>query len=75
MPTPHPRVNVVFEEPLYAAVQRLAAQDGVSMSMKVRDLVRCALEDYEDSLLLGIAEARSRTFKRSKAVPHDKAWK
>ena len=55
MPTKNPRVNVVLEKPLYKAIARLAKQDGVSMSLKVRDLVREALELEEDgkSLLAG----------------------
>jgi hypothetical protein len=36
----NPRVNVVLEKPLYAKVERLAKKDGVSLSLKVRDLVK-----------------------------------
>jgi hypothetical protein len=48
MPTTNPRVNAVLEPPLYEAVERLAKAEGISLSQKVRDLVREALELVED---------------------------
>jgi len=75
MPTTNPRVNVVFERPLFHSLEKLAAKDGVSLSTKVRDLVREALEEYEDSILLEVAQERAKTFTRKKALPHDQAWK
>jgi hypothetical protein len=75
MPTPNPRVNVVLEKPLFHGLKKLAARDGVSLSTKVRDLVRDALEEYEDAVLVSFADARSRTFRRSKAQRHDQVWK
>jgi len=75
MPASNPRVNVVLEKPLFAALKRMADRDGVSLSTKLRDLVREALEDFEDSVLLEIAESRSKTFDRKKALSHDQVWK
>ena len=49
MPTSHPRINTVLEPPLYLAVERLAEAEGVSLSRKVRDLVKEALELVEDA--------------------------
>jgi metal-responsive CopG/Arc/MetJ family transcriptional regulator len=51
MPTKNPRINVVLEEPLYATIERLARRDKVSLSLKVRDLVKEALEIEEDIAL------------------------
>ena len=48
MPTKNPRINVVLERPLYNNVERLAERDGISLSLKVRDLVKEALEIEED---------------------------
>ncbi len=48
MPSKNPRVNAVLEEPLFRAVQVLARREGVSLSQKVRDLVREAVELAED---------------------------
>ncbi len=58
MPTKNPRINVVLERPLYENVERIAKKDGVSLSLKVRDLVKEALEIEEDIALAGIAEIR-----------------
>lgn len=75
MPTTSPRVNVVLEKPLYSRLKKLATKDGVSLSTKVRDLIREALEEYEDVYLVRVAEERMKTFDRSKALTHDQVWK
>jgi hypothetical protein len=74
MPTKNPRVNVVLEEPLYEGLSRWAKRDGVSLSLKVRDLVKEALEAQEDRSLVLIAEERERSFDRKKAVTHAQVW-
>lgn len=74
MPTKNPRVNVVLEKPLYKALRRRAKRDGVSLSLKVRDLVKEALEAEEDRLLIRFAEDRERSFDRKKALTHAQAW-
>jgi len=74
-PASNPRVNVVLEKRLYAALKHMAAKDGVSLSTKLRDLVREAIDEYEDAYLLKIAEERMRTFDRKKAISHEQAWK
>ena len=74
MPAKSPRVNVVLERPLYRTVERIAKRDGVSLSLKVRDLVREALEIEEDISLSRLAEAREKKFKRSTALKHDEVW-
>ncbi len=58
MPTKKPRVNTVLEPPLFRAVERLAIYDGVSLSEKVRDLVRDAIELVEDERLESLAGRR-----------------
>ena len=75
MPTQNPRVNVVLEKPLFHGLKKLAARDGVSLSTKVRALVRDAIEEYEDAILVALADNRSRSFRRSKALRHDQIWK
>ncbi len=74
MPTKNPRINVVLERPLYNIVGRLAERDGVSLSLKVRDLVKEALEIEEDIALSKLAEIREKTFSRKKALKHDEVW-
>ena len=74
MPAKNPRINVVLEKPLFHAVERLATRDGVSLSLKVRDLVREALEVEEDIGLSAFAEERERTFTKTKALKHREVW-
>lgn len=74
MPAKNPRVNVVLERPLYEALRRLARREGTSLSLKARDLLRDALETYEDMELGRMAEARERTFDPSRALSHDEVW-
>ena len=75
MPTKNPRINVVLEGPLFKAVSKLAHKEGVSLSLKVRDLVREAIELYEDEYLSAIAQSRESSFQRSKAIFHHQIWR
>jgi hypothetical protein len=74
MPTQNPRINVVLGRPLYRAVERLAHRDQVSLSTKMRDLVREALELEEDIQLAVLAERRERSFVREAALSHERVW-
>jgi metal-responsive CopG/Arc/MetJ family transcriptional regulator len=74
MPAKNSRINVVLEEPLYITVERLAKRDKVSLSLKVRDLVKEALEMEEDAALSAFAEERDKTFKKATALKHDEVW-
>ena len=74
MPTKNPRVNVVLEVPLYEGLSRWAKRDGVSLSLKVRDLVKEALESQEDRALVLFAEERETSFDRKKALTHEQVW-
>ena len=74
MATKHPRLNVVLEKPILQSVHQLAKQEGVSLSMKARDLIREALELHEDAYLAQRAQERAATFVRSKALTHEQVW-
>jgi metal-responsive CopG/Arc/MetJ family transcriptional regulator len=74
MPTKNPRINVVLEKPLYDNIERLAKKDGVSLSLKVRDLVKEALEIQEDIALSNFAKKREHTFRKTKALKHNEVW-
>ncbi len=74
MPTTKPRINVILEESLYETVEQLAERDGMSLSLKVRDLVKEALEIQEDRALTTFAEERKKTFRKSKSLKHDEVW-
>jgi hypothetical protein len=74
MPVKNPRINVVLEKPLYHTIEQLANRDGVSLSLKVRELVKEALEIEDDKALSAFAEKRERTFTKTKALKHHEVW-
>lgn len=68
MPTSNPRVNIVLEPKLYEELKNMARGDGVSLSLKARDLLKEAIELHEDKYWAEIAEERLRTFDRKRAL-------
>ncbi len=74
MPVKNPRINVVLEKPLYHTIEKLAYRDGVSLSLKVRDLVKEALEIEEDTALSAFGERREETFIKTRALKHHEVW-
>ncbi len=74
MPAKNPRVNVVLEKPLYATVLRAARRDKVSVSTKVRELVREAIESSEDFMLATIATSREEGFNWKDALTHEQVF-
>lgn len=74
MPTRYPRLNVVLEPLAFRSVERLAAREGVSLSMKARDLIREALELHEDAYWAQKAHTRMKSFKLSDALTHEQVW-
>ncbi len=74
MPAKNPRINVVLEEPLFKSVKQLAKVDGVSLSLKARDLIREALETHEDETLALLAQSREESLGRKRLLDHDEVW-
>ena len=74
MPARNPRVNVVLAKPLYEAVDQLAKEEGISLSMAVRDLVKEAIQIREDIDLGRLAESREKTLRRTWALTHKSVW-
>jgi len=74
MPAKNPRINIVLDMPLYKNVQFLAEKDGVSLSAKVRELLKEAMETHEDIYLSALAEERETTFDMDSALTHEEAW-
>jgi predicted DNA-binding protein len=74
MPAKNPRINVVLDEPLYREVQSLAKKDGVSMSTKVRDLLKEVLETQEDIYLAQIADRRTSNWKKPLGLSYEETW-
>jgi len=74
MPTKNPRINVVLDGNLYKNIQFLAETEGVSLSAKVKDLIKEALEIQEDLYLATFAEEREKTWDKSTSRTHDEIW-
>ncbi len=74
MAAKNPRVMVVLDPPLYRWLRRSARADGVSLSLRLRDVVREAFELQEERYWAREGERRLRAFRRGKAVSHAHAW-
>lgn len=74
MSTKYPRLNVVLEPILYRTILKLARKEGVSLSLKARDLIREALEYCEDVHWTHEAQVREKTFNRKKSIRHNQVW-
>lgn len=53
----------------------MAKRDGLSLSMKLRDLIRESYENYEDRYWSKEGEKRLKSFKHSQVLSHDEIWK
>jgi len=74
MPAKNPRISVILDKPLFNQIAHIAKRDGVSLSLKARDLLKEALEIQEDVILTHIGEDREKTFNRSNALSHEDTW-
>ncbi len=74
MATKMPRLNVVLEKPVYFTIVELAKKDGVSLSLKARDLIKQAIELCEDIHWLKQADSREKTLRHRKAISHKAVW-
>ncbi len=74
MATKYPRLNVVLEPSVYRCIQQLSHQEGLSMSLVARDLLREAISTYEDIYWVKEAQAREKNFSKRKALHHSKVW-
>ena len=68
------RINFAGEKPIYNTLLNLSKQDGISLSLKVRELLISAIEDVEDIGLVELAETREKTFSKRKAMSHKQFW-
>ena len=64
-----------MEKPLYALIDEISKERGISKSMLVRDLVIQAIDLREDQALAQLADDRAKSFDKSKALTHKEVWK
>ncbi len=74
MPTKKPRLNVVLEHKVYEILTNIAKKKGISLSLLARDLIKDALEIYEDIYWDEIAGKREKTFSYERALSHKETW-
>lgn len=74
MATKMPRLNVVMEQPIYFAVVELARRDGVSLSLKARELIKQAIEFCEDIHWSRQASLREKSLRHRKTLSHKAVW-
>ena len=74
MPSINPRINVVCEKSLHAAIAEIAERDGVSLSSVAHDLLLESLELREDIALSKIADERAKGFDRSTALTSEQIF-
>lgn len=74
MPTKNPRVNVVLEPGLYGTLHKLAHKEGVSLSLMARDLIKEAIELYEDIHWNKVAAEREKSYDKATAATHKDIW-
>ena len=74
MPTKNARINVVVEKPLYAIIDEISKERGISKSMVVRDLVIQAIDLREDRALAHFADERGKSFEKAKTLTHEEVW-
>lgn len=74
MSTKNPRLNVVLEPALFSNLRKLAKLDGTSLSLKARDLIREAIESYEDGYWANRAAEREKSLKVRKTLSHEEVW-
>jgi hypothetical protein len=74
MPSTNPRINVVCEKPLYAAIAEIATRDGASLSSVAHDLLLESLELREDIALAQVADKRAAVFDHADALTVDQVF-
>ena len=74
MSTKNPRLNVVLEPVLFSTLKKLAKLDGMSLSLKARDLIREAMEFYEDSHWMSRVAKREKSLKSGNSLNHKETW-
>ncbi len=75
MSTKNPRLNVVLEPTLMKGVDHLAKAQGVSLSTMARDLIKEALDTYEDGQWQKVVQKREITFSHKKSLTHNEVWR
>ena len=74
MPAKNPRISAVVDPSLFNWLRKKAGQEGISVSLVVRDLLRRMRDEEEGRYWAAAGEERLSSFKRSEALDHDEVW-
>lgn len=74
MATKNPRLNVVLDREIFEALEAISRKKGISRSLLARDLIKKALEIYEDIYWDKEAEKRDKSFSKKDALQHNEIW-
>lgn len=74
MPAKNPRVSAVVDKALMKWLRSKADDQGISVSLIVRDILMRVRDEEEERYWAAAGEERLESFSRGEAVEHDDAW-
>ncbi len=74
MPAKNPRLNVVLDKEIFETLDEISRKKGISRSLLARDLIKEALEIYEDIYWDNAALKRDESFSLESFLSHDEVW-
>ncbi len=74
MPAKSPRLNVVLDKEIFEVLDEISRKKGISRSLLARDLIKEALELYEDIYWDKAAGKRDESFALESSLSHDEVW-
>jgi predicted ATP-grasp superfamily ATP-dependent carboligase len=74
VPAKNPRVSAVVDKALMKWLRSKADDQGISVSLIVRDILMRVRDEEEERYWVAAGEERLESFSRAEAVEHDDAW-
>ncbi len=74
IPSNNPQLNVVLDKEVFEALDKISRKKGISRSLLARDLIKEALEIYEDIYWDKAAQKRDESFSLESSLSHDEVW-
>ena len=74
MPATNPRISTVLDQELAIWLQQKSVEEGLSVSMLVRDILRKHYEEVEERYWARAGEERLASFDPTTALSHDEVW-
>ncbi len=74
MPAKNPRVSAVVDKALMKWLRSKAVDQGISVSLIVRDILARVRDEEEERYWVAAGEERLESFSQADAIEHDDAW-